>query len=108
MPKQNKTNDLFSLVSSLGRDPALSALEEDENPPAPPPTAPPTPKQYDLVFKGELSSLPNGQWCFVWKSDQCHDSKITVVPPPLPNPDLKHIMPQDYLLHNLMDVNVVM
>lgn len=37
MPKQNKTNDLFSLVSSLGRGPALSALEEDENPPLPHP-----------------------------------------------------------------------
>ena len=37
MPKQNKTNDLFSLVSSLGRDPALSALEEDENHLPPPP-----------------------------------------------------------------------
>lgn len=41
MPKQNKTNDLFSLVSSLGRGPALSALEEDENPPpCPTPTIP--------------------------------------------------------------------
>lgn len=38
MPKQNKTNDLFSLISSLGRGPALSALEEDENPPPPRPT----------------------------------------------------------------------
>lgn len=107
MPKQNKTNDLFSLVSSLGRDPVLSALEEDENPPAPHPLLPHTPKQYDLVFKEKLSLLPNGWWCFVWKSDRCHDSKI-IVAPLLSNPYLKHITPQDYLLHNIMDANVVM
>lgn len=50
MPKQNKTNDLFSLVSSLGRGPVLSALDEDENPPAPSPYSPKHPNSMALYL----------------------------------------------------------